>query len=117
MGNAMGQQAEALACSFLEQQGLTLITKNYRCPLGEIDIIMLDGATVVFIEVRLRRLGRFGRAEDSVTQQKQQKIIRTAQHFRKNYPNYSSQACRFDIVVYNGHDPGKTPPHWLTQVF
>ncbi len=117
MGNAMGQQAEALACSFLEQQGLRLITKNYRCALGEIDIIMFDGAIVVFIEVRLRRLGRFGRAEDSITRRKQQKIIRTAQYFRKTYPNYSSQTCRFDIVAYNGHDPGKTSPHWLTQAF
>ena len=92
----MGQQAEALACSFLEQQGLRLITKNYRCALGEIDIIMFDGAIVVFIEVRLRRLGRFGRAEDSnYPTENSKKIIRTAQYFRKTYPNYSSQTCRF----------------------
>ena len=75
---------------------------------------MFDGATVVFIEVRLRRLGRFG-AQKTVLPAETAKNNRTAQHFRKNYPNYSSQACRFDIVAYQRPRPRKDSPHWLTQ--
>ena len=62
-----GHNAEEQALKFLEQKGLTLITRNYRCRLGEIDLIMRDHPAVVFIEVRLRGKSKFGNAGESIT--------------------------------------------------
>ena len=61
--NERGQQAETLALSWLQQRGLVCVTRNYRCRMGEIDLIMHDGTTLVFVEVRQRRSARFGGAE------------------------------------------------------
>ena len=57
-----GRTAEQLAAAFLERQGLTLLARNYRCRFGEIDLVMRDGDSVVFVEVRLRRSSAFGGA-------------------------------------------------------
>ena len=77
----LGQQAELWACQYLEQQGLALITKNYHCRRGEIDLIMRDEKALVFIEVRYRKSARFGSALESVNYKKQQKLIITAEHY------------------------------------
>src|SRR5688572_9373755 len=83
--NRIGAQAEAQAEMFLQQQGLVTRTKNYRCKLGEIDLIMLQktkqGVCFVFVEVRLRTNKRFAPAVETVDYRKQQKIIRTATRF------------------------------------
>ena len=70
-----GQQAELLACQYLQQYKLKLITKNYHCRRGEIDLIMQDKKTLVFIEVRYRKNDRFGSALESVNYKKQAKIM------------------------------------------
>lgn len=94
----LGQQAELWACQYLEQQGLALITKNYHCRRGEIDLIMRDEKALVFIEVRYRKSARFGSALESVNYKKQQKLIITAEHYilqsKQSYSQY-----RFDVVA------------------
>lgn len=91
-----GQLSEQLALNYLQAQGLKLLTKNYRCKLGEIDLIMQDAQAVVFIEVRFRKNDAFGNGGASVTNKKQLKIIKTASlYLQKNYKNSS---CRFDVV-------------------
>lgn len=97
-----GDLAETIAADFLCQQALSLVMKNYHCRMGEIDLIMLDNAQLVFIEVRYRQAGRFGSAAASVTPQKQQKIILAAHHFLLNHPEYSKSDCRFDVVALDG---------------
>lgn len=93
-----GQQAELLACRFLQQHKLTLIVKNYHCRRGEIDLIMQDQNTLVFIEVRYRKNNRFGSALESVDHKKQTKIITTAQHYLlHNTQRFSDY--RFDVVA------------------
>ncbi len=93
-----GKIAEELAATYLQQHGLTLVTSNYRCKFGEIDLIMRDGKSLVFVEVRLRSNASFGGAASSITSQKQRKIAMTAEHYLQQHGN---QACRFDVVLMN----------------
>lgn len=93
-----GDSAEQDALEFLQQTGLKLISKNYNCKLGEIDLIMQDGEILVFVEVRYRNSDKFGGAAASVNHQKQQKIIRSAEHYlQKNYRQ--PPTCRIDVVA------------------
>ena len=79
-----GLAAEKSAATFLIQHGLKLLHSNYHCVHGEIDLIMQEGKILVFVEVRLRSNPRFGSAAASITPQKQQKLIRTAQFICNN---------------------------------
>ena len=95
---AIGKLAEQYACEFLSRQGLQLLTQNYRCNLGEIDLIMQDDQEIVFVEVRLRNNTLYGDAVDSVDFKKQQKIIRTAAHYLQSTKLLDKVNCRFDII-------------------
>lgn len=94
---ALGDAGEQLALNYLEKNGLKLITRNFRQRGGEIDLIMQDEKVLVFIEVRRRQSEQFGSAIESVTYQKQQRIIQTAQYYiqqnNRSYPSY-----RFDVI-------------------
>lgn len=96
--NNKGKQAEELACQYLQDQHLTLISQNYYCRRGEIDLIMQDHQTLVFIEVRYRKNSRFGSALESIDHRKQAKIITTAEHYllesKADYIDY-----RFDVIA------------------
>lgn len=94
--NNLGLEAEKLAASFLANHGLKLVTQNYHCKYGEIDLIMKDAKTLVFIEVRLRSNSQFGSAGASITPQKQQKLILTAQHYLQQHGDCQ---CRFDAIL------------------
>lgn len=94
----IGFQAEQDAFKFLEKRGLILLARNYRSPLGEIDLIMRDHHTVVFIEVRKRTKNHFGTASETVTRAKQQKIISTATHYLQKQQWFDKVLCRFDII-------------------
>ncbi|MDO4796120.1 MAG: YraN family protein [Brachymonas sp.] len=115
---AVGDAAETAAIAWLEQQGLTLLARNYKTPGrggGEIDAIMraADG-TIVFVEVRLRTGQAHGGAAASVHATKQRRIIHAAQHYVQQLPHVP--ACRFDVMACD--QPG--PPWrwtWLIAAF
>lgn len=116
----IGAQAEAQAEAFLHQQGLVTRTKNYRCKLGEIDLIMLQktalGTCFVFVEVRLRTNKRFAPAVETVDYRKQQKIIRTATRFLQEQRLFDKVACRFDVIALD--QTGTAPPiQWIQNAF
>lgn len=96
----VGNQAEKIALAHLCERGLKLIEANYFTKFGEIDIIMLDKSdeSLVFIEVRYRENANFGSAINTVTIDKQRKIIRTAQHFLQQSSHYDDFICRFDVI-------------------
>lgn len=108
-----GTQAEQWAAQYLRQQGLKPVTQNYRCRFGEIDLIMRDGATLVFIEVRSRRNADFGGAAASIDAHKQQRIIRTAQQYLASLANIPP--CRFDAVLMDDASGGNM--QWLRNAF
>lgn len=91
----MGIKAEKVACKFLKKQGLSLIARNFITPLGEIDLIMQDTKSIVFIEVRSRQPGLVT-ALETVNLLKQQKIIRSASIYLQKNPTFKS--CRFDVI-------------------
>jgi putative endonuclease len=95
-----GVAAERLAAEFLQGNGLQLIESNFRCRFGEIDLILRDGATMVFVEVRLRSNQHFGGAAASITPAKQGRITRAAHIYLQQQKRES--ACRFDVVVLDG---------------
>ena len=100
---ARGKRAEDQAARFLEQRGLTVWHRNYRCPGGEIDLVCRDGGTLVFVEVRQRRDRRFGGAAASITTTKQERIVRAAQHFLVAQKKTNSN-CRIDCVLIDGDE-------------
>ena len=105
-----GALAEQHAARYLQQQGLKPVAQNYRSRFGEIDLIMRDGATLVFVEVRLRRSANFGGAAASIDAHKQQRIIRTAQQYLAGLAHIPP--CRFDAVLMD--DSGV---QWLRNAF
>ncbi len=92
-----GDQAETRARRYLEKQGLQLVTSNFRCNSGEIDLIMRHGNHLVFVEVRCRASNHYGDAAETVGFRKQRKLIRTAQYYLQQ--NRIDRPCRFDVVA------------------
>ena len=99
--HVIGQQAEDKAARFLEKHGLLVLTRNFRCHGGEIDLICRDRNTLVFVEVRMRRNADFGGAGASITLSKQRRIILAAQHYLLANTNTNGD-CRFDCVLLEG---------------
>ncbi len=97
---ARGQAGEDQALAHLLRHGLTLVTRNFRCKAGEIDLIMHDRDSLVFVEVRRRSSAGFGGAAASVTAAKRLRLVRAAQFYllrQRVVP-----ACRFDVVAIDG---------------
>ena len=95
-----GALAEDAAAEFLSTRGLRMVTRNYRCRFGEIDLIMRDGTALVFVEVRYRRSRSYGGAGESITGAKREKLLRTAKHYLA--ASNELPACRFDAVLLSG---------------
>ena len=107
-----GAQAEALAATFLERRGLKVLARNYRCRMGEIDLVAQDGATVVFVEVRSRTSSAFGGARASITSAKRQRLLKAARHYLSRLGTLPR--CRFDALLVEG-DPPRI--EWLRDAF
>jgi len=99
----IGQAAEMQACHYLQQQGLRLIQTNFRCKLGEIDLIMQDKNCLVFVEVRFKRSAKFGTAAESITPFKQLKLTRAAYFYLQQQKLFNKVNCRFDFVAVGDH--------------
>jgi putative endonuclease len=104
-----GSSAELFACQYLQQQGLTLVVQNFYSRFGEIDLIMIDNKTHVFVEVKQRKTG-IDNAIESITLAKQKKLILTAQYYLlKTNKNVN---CRFDVIAMDGENNVR----WLKNV-
>ncbi len=107
----IGKKAEDVACSFMQQNGLTLIQRNYQCRFGEIDLVMQDDDTLVFVEVRYRSSGKFGGAIESIDANKRRKLVFAANHYLQN--SACDQPARFDVVALAPNQP----PQWICNAF
>ena len=110
--NRLGVAAEALAADYLEARGLKIIARNYRCRLGEIDLIAREGGATVFVEVRQRKSSSFGGAAASITARKRMRLIRAARHYLAGMK--AMPACRFDALLIEG-DPPRID--WIRNAF
>lgn len=100
--NREGEPFEALARDHLEAAGLRLVARNFATRHGEIDLVMRDGDTIVFVEVRSRARSDFGSAAASVGQAKQRRLRREAQRYLNAHFGDRWPACRFDVCALDG---------------
>ena len=124
-----GSRFEQQACEYLQAQGLRLVAQNWQQPkVGELDLVMIETgsawSTLVFVEVRQRKFSNYGDAALSVTASKQRKVIKTAQSFLQQYPEYAHYDCRFDVIAYNTMSKSNSrneqldhQPEWIQNAF
>jgi putative endonuclease len=110
-----GALAETWALEYLQAQGLQLLAKNFRCALGEVDLVMQEAKELVFIEVRQRQSKHFGGALGSVSLAKQRRLQKAAQWWlMKRYGSAAWPSCRFDVLAFEG---SALAPLWVRAAF
>lgn len=110
-----GSEGESRARKHLESVGLRFRAANVRYRFGEIDLVMDDGDTLVFVEVRVRLHAHFGGAANSVDQRKQRRLFAAASAYLATNPALALRSCRFDIIAIEG--PTDSQMHWLRNAF
>jgi putative endonuclease len=108
-----GARGEDAALAFLQQRGLRLVTRNYRCRFGEIDLVLRDGEVLVFVEVRVRSSERFGGGGASIDGRKRERLLRAARHYLSD--RATVPACRFDAMLLSGDQPPRI--EWIINAF
>jgi putative endonuclease len=114
--NTAGQAAENAAANFLSDRGAHILQRNFRCRLGELDIIALDGVDLVFVEVRYRRRADYGDARESLTPRKRQRLIRAAALWLQRHPWQGWRRCRFDLITFDG-EISESQCQWIRNAF
>ena len=95
----LGNRGEETAAAYLERKGCAVLERQYRTPVGEIDLIARDGRTLVFVEVKTRRSARYGQPAAAVGYEKQRRITRAAMWYMMNKNRQGeTPPCRFDVV-------------------
>jgi len=113
--NRSGARAEALCAEHLRRAGLRVIARNWRCRLGELDLIADEAGVTVFVEVRQRSSRRFGGAAESITAAKRARLVAAAKHYLAGRPERS---CRFDVMLLDADDPGGIEDiKWIRNAF
>ena len=114
----LGAWGERQAARYLIRQGYRMVTHNYRCRMGEIDLILEDGTYLIFAEVKLRKTDRYGRPAEYVTPAKRKKLRLAAQTYLLNHP--TTLQPRFDVVEIlapDGTDTSPVPVHHIVNAF
>ena len=111
-----GIAGETAALLYLRDRGLQRVAQNYRCKAGEIDLAMLDGATLALIEVRYRADTRFGGAAASVIWRKQRRIVNAARHLLQSRTELRRYPVRFDVVAVSPGEP-ELQVEWIRHAF
>ena len=112
----LGAAAEAAACALLEREGQRTLARNVNYRFGELDLVMRDGDTVVFVEVRYRRDHRFGGAAGSVDFRKRRRLVLAARAWLAAQRGLADAPCRFDVVTVQGAD-GDLECEWIRDAF
>ncbi len=113
---ARGAAVEAAARSHLVAHGLVPVAANVNYRLGELDLVMRDGDTIAFVEVRYRGRDDYGGGAESIDWRKRRRLVRAAQLFLQRHPALANDPCRFDVVEASG-DPGAPELNWMRDAF
>lgn len=111
-----GTRVESAASAHLLRAGLQPVASNAGFRVGELDLVMRDGETLVFVEVRFRADDRFGGGAASITAAKRRKLVRAASAFLVCHPRWADAPCRFDVVDASG-DVDAPTLHWIRDAF
>lgn len=114
---ARGAHWETFASNHLRAQGLEVIARGYRCRLGELDIVCIDGETLVIVEVRARSTTAYTTALDSISGGKRQRIVNAARHFLMRHPRWFHRPLRFDVVAIDAVDTDEPRLTWVRNAF
>ena len=106
-----GRDAETTAVGFLRKKGWEIVGRNFRSRDAELDVIALDGETLVFLEVKQRSTHRAGLPEEAVGPTKIAKLYKAARYFLKRNPQHASRDCRFDVIALDGMGPAMQLRH------
>jgi putative endonuclease len=110
----IGRDAEARAAQRLQAAGFTLLRRNYRCRMGELDLIARRADLLVIAEVRLRTRADFGGAAASISAAKRLRIVRAARHLLRTQPALARLRVRFDALLLSAQDG---PIEWIEGAF
>ena len=113
-GHITGQRGEQRALEFLTRNGLELLHRNYRCRVGELDLVMRDGELLVFVEVRYRKHVCFGGAAQSVDTRKRLRLARAAHIYCQRERVAHDISCRFDVIALG---PQQDAIEWYVDAF
>lgn len=112
----IGAAAEHAACALLESNGLRTLARNVNYRFGELDLVMRDDDTVVFVEVRYRRDDRFGGGVGSVDFKKRRRIVLAARAWLAGQRGLAEAPCRFDVVTVQG-EGDRIECGWIRAAF
>lgn len=116
----IGDRYEDIALAHLERAGLALLARNFSCRYGELDLVMRERETIVFVEVRYRRgaaaSGGFGDGIDSISAAKRAKLVRAAGIYLSLHPRLADRTCRFDVLAIGG-DAAAPSLDWRQNAF
>lgn len=112
----LGKEAEEFAAQMLMDQGLILIEQNVYFRVGELDLVMKDNDSLVFVEVRRRRNNLFGGALGSITATKQKRLTKAALAYLQRNNLMDKVPCRFDLVAVSETD-GQLQAEWIKNIF
>ena len=112
----LGASGEELAAAHLRSQGFAILERNFRCPLGELDLVARKGLLIVFAEVKTRRSEERGSPETAVTARKQRKIVKLAHFYLKQKNLYHLQP-RFDVIAVRWKDDGRPEINHIPAAF
>ncbi|WP_455203186.1 YraN family protein [Kaarinaea lacus] len=115
-----GKSVEQYAKQFLRKNGLRFIEENYRCNHGEIDLVMQDADSIVFVEVRYRKHQSYGSGAESIDFRKQRKLIASASHYLQTHRDAAKQPCRFDVISVGNNNSLDSEPYeiqWISNAF
>jgi putative endonuclease len=116
-GSRSGKCAEDLAAAYLATHGLELLARNFRCKVGEIDLVCRHGVVLVLVEVRQRARPDFGGALASVAAPKRRKLVRAARFLLQTRPAWGRSIVRFDVVGVQGNPCGLHEIAWIKDAF
>ena len=117
LAHIRGRRAENQALNFLRRRGLELLERNFSCRYGEIDLVMLQANTLIFVEVRSRKPGRFGAGLESVDRHKQARLMRAASRYVSAHPAFADHCMRFDVVALDRIQGTTVKLQWLRDAF
>ncbi len=112
-----GRHFEAVAAEYLEDHGLVVLARGYRCRLGEIDLVCRDQRTLVIVEVRARNSRAIASAAASIDARKRARIVNATRHFLMRRREWHDAAIRFDVVAFDAIDTADARISWLRNAF
>lgn len=111
----LGEAWELRAAEFLSRQGISVITRRYRCRLGELDIVARDGEQLLIVEVRAR--ARSASAIETIGPRKRHRIVNATRHFLMRNRDWHLRPIRFDVIAIDEIDTEEPKLRWIRNAF